>query len=105
MSTLNIFDEPSDTPVTDSTDPRPMSDYQRSEIRSLFQRLDVTTAGEQFQLVRDLIGVQLTSVTQLTAADAQRLLSRLTVRVTASARTPTGNAWADRDGDTWIDKL
>lgn len=105
MSTLSIFDEPTE-PQREVTDPpKQMYQSQRTEIRQLFGELGVTGAREQFTLVEETIGVRLNSVADLSAADAQRLIPRLQSRVQASARRNTGNSWDDRDEDTWIDKL
>lgn len=104
MSTLSLFDEPADDQGP-ATGERPMYDSQRSEIRDLFGRLGLTTAREQFALVEELIGVRLATVTDLTREDAQRLLPRLHSRVQTSRRPTTGDSWADREEDTWIDRL
>ncbi|MGF3052882.1 DUF1156 domain-containing protein [Microbacterium sp. YY-03] len=36
---------------------------------------------------------------------ANRLIAMLPQRIAQSQRTRSGNSWADRDEDTWIDKL
>lgn len=104
MSTLSLFDEPSDDQRA-ATRELPMYDSQRSEIRGLLGGLGLTTAREQFALVEELIGVRLSAVTDLNREDAQRLLSLLRSRVHTNPRSTTGNSWSDRDEDTWIDKL
>ncbi|REJ08751.1 hypothetical protein DY023_00220 [Microbacterium bovistercoris] len=104
MSTLSLFDEPADDQVPTMRE-LPMYDSQRREIRELFAALGLTTAPEQFAVVEELISVRLRAVTDLNREDARRLLSRLQSRVQTSRRASTGDSWADRDEDTWIDKL
>lgn len=105
MSTLSLFDEPNNGEGTVPEPLKPMYDSQRAEIRSQFTQLGLATARSQFELVEELIGIRLKSVTELTAADAQQLILRLRGRVSLLSRSSTGNSWADRDEDTWIDKL
>ncbi|WP_298863521.1 hypothetical protein [uncultured Microbacterium sp.] len=104
MSTLNLFDDPEDSASIPSK-PQPMHEAQRNEIRGLFATLGLSTAREQFHLVEELIGVRLKAVAELTMSDAQRLILRLRGRAAIHGRSNTGNSWADRDEDTWIDRL
>lgn len=104
MSTLSIFDEPDDACVR-PTPPPSMYESQRAEIRNLFAELGMVTAREQFMLVEELIGVRLNAVIDLKAHDAQRLIPILRSRTQTTSRPKTGDSWADRDEDTWIDKL
>ncbi|MEI3848049.1 MULTISPECIES: hypothetical protein [unclassified Microbacterium] len=100
---LSAFD------ATDSaapeTQPLLMTPNQRAQIRSLFAKLDITAADRQFVTTAELTGVRITSVGQLEAVTAQRLIEGLARRVANAARTNTGNSWDDRDEDTWIDRL
>lgn len=100
---LDLFSEPESERMPAAA--APMSELQRSDIRALFTSLGTSTASEQFAVVDELIGVRLTSVAGLTATDASRLVQRLRARVQSQSRTSTGNSWADRDEDTWIDRL
>lgn len=101
---LSLFDdepaseEPGNVPVM-------MSDLQRSEIRSLFESLDIRTAREQFDLVAEITGTRITSVGELDGATAHRLINRLRSRVASLGRVSTGNSWDDRTDETWIDQL
>ncbi|TCJ20833.1 hypothetical protein E0W80_18680 [Microbacterium sp. PI-1] len=101
---LSLFD---DDPSTEDapTAPVMMSDLQRSEIRSLFESLEVRTAREQFELVAEVTGTRITSVGQLDGATAHRLIARLQSRIANQARVSTGSSWDDRTEDTWIDRL
>lgn len=83
----------------------PMTDEQRGDIRSLFGALGKATAREQFAMVEELIGTRITSVGDLTSSDAGKLVERLRRRVASKSRSTTGNSWADREEDTWIDRL
>lgn len=82
-----------------------MTDEQRSIIRNQFAQLGLRTAPEQFALVDELTGVRLSSVAELRAVQASLLIERLRGRVASAQRESTGNAWADREEDTWIDRL
>lgn len=83
----------------------PMTSVQRQMIRELFAQIGVTDAHGQFQLVADLTGVRITSVGDLEVAAANVLIRQLKGRVANMSRANTGDAWADREEDTWIDRL
>ena len=97
------FDAPA--PQDDSPAPMPLSPNQRQMIRGLFAELGVTGARAQFDMVAELTGVRIASVAELEAGTANVLLQMLRGRVARAGRSNTGNAWADRDEDTWIDRL
>ena len=78
---------------------------QRETIRDLFAKIGVTSAREQFDMVAELTGVQITSVAQLEVGGANLLIHMLRGRASRAHRVNTGNSWADRDEDTWIDRL
>lgn len=82
-----------------------MSETTRAQVRRAFERLGVTTAREQFVVVAELTGQRITSAAELTQKHAQLLLVRLTRRAESLGTRSTGNAWADREEDTWIDKM
>lgn len=94
-------------PVSDGAEPAPapMTTSQRQTIRDLFEKLGVADARSQFDVVAELIGVQITSVGQLEADKASLLIYMLNGRASRSHRVNTGNTWADREEDTWIDRL
>lgn len=85
--------------------PKPMTEAQRHVLRELFGSLGVTVAGKQFDLIEELTGQRIRSVGDMDERAAAGLIIRLRHQATAVARPNTGNAWADRDEDTWIDKL
>lgn len=82
-----------------------MTSRQRAAIREAFAELGIVRARDQFDLVKSLTRSRIRSPTELTAQQAQALLIQLQRRVEASRRPTSGNAWADREEVTWIDKL
>jgi len=78
---------------------------QRDALRKLFRELEVTTAREQFAVVEEVTGQRISSVAELLASSAQILIYQLPARIQSRGRVVTGNDWADREEDTWIDKL
>lgn len=92
---------PQNPPVADS----PMTPLQRQTIRDLFARLNVTDARKQFEIVEELTGTRIASVTQLTVSSANVLIRLLAGRAELTGQTRTGRSWDDRGEDTWIDRL
>ncbi|AMB59189.1 hypothetical protein [Microterricola viridarii] len=101
----SLFDDDPDIPDPDEARPRPMLESQRSQIRDAFGALGLTTAREQFALVEELTGVRLNRVTDLTENAARTLMYALKGRAQNAGRSNTGDSWADREEDTWIDRL
>jgi DNA polymerase-3 subunit epsilon len=99
-----LFGDENETPAAEPA----MSDATRARVRQSFAELGITTAREQFAMVAELTGQKVASVAEMTQKQALSLLLGLSRRI-ESARTSskqgTGNAWVDRDEDTWIDKL
>ncbi|WP_454117802.1 hypothetical protein [Microbacterium lacticum] len=85
--------------------PTPMTLQQREIIRQLFAQIGIVDARAQFEMVTDLTGVKISSVSEMEVATANTLIHHLSSRVVNSRRASTGNTWADRDEDTWIDRL
>lgn len=82
-----------------------MSEVQRATIRELFAQLGVGDAKSQFTIVGELTGTEIRSVNDMTATTAARLIDRLQSRIASAGQARTGNAWDDREEDTWIDRL
>ena len=97
------LDDPTGSPR--QATPAVMTDAQRSQIRDLFAKIGVTVAREQFDIVAELTGVRITAVGQLTSDNANTLIRMLSARAACAGRVHTGNSWADREEDTWIDRL
>ncbi|THG29283.1 hypothetical protein [Naasia lichenicola] len=85
--------------------PRAMSDSQRQVIRDAFARLGVSGARDQFDIVEEVTGHRIVSVNNMNERTAQALIIGLHRRLETAGRQRTGNAWADREEDTWIDRL
>ena len=103
--TDGLFDLDDTTGSPQQEAPALMTDAQRTQIRDLFARIGVTTAREQFDIVAELTGVRITAVGQLASENANTLIPMLSARAARAGRVNTGNAWADREEDTWIDRL
>ncbi|WP_413353916.1 hypothetical protein [Microbacterium sp. 1P06AB] len=82
-----------------------MSAEQRATIRALFEELGIAGAKSQFAIVGELTGTTIGSVSELTASSAARVINGLHSRIDAIGQSRTGNAWVDREEDTWIDRL
>lgn len=91
--------------LSNESGPKMMTASQRTVIRNAFGALGLATAGEQFDVVEEMTGVRIGAVSDLQQSTAQALIYRLESRVKSVGRKSTGNAWVDRDEETWIDKL
>lgn len=100
-----LFDLDDPAPRNDERAWTPISPTQREAVRELFAQLGVADARAQFDMVAELTGVHINSVIELEARTADVLLHMLRSRVARVGRADTGNAWADRDEETWIDRL
>ncbi|MDR6200884.1 hypothetical protein QE374_002793 [Microbacterium sp. SORGH_AS428] len=83
----------------------PMTALQRQTIRELFAQIGVVGARAQFDVVAELTGIRIVSVAELEVRPANVLIQMLRARAAQSGHVNTGNAWADREEDTWIDRL
>jgi hypothetical protein len=101
---LPLFAEESASPETTKTAAL-MTASQRRSLKELFGQLGLTTAREQFEVVEEVTGQRISAVAELLAANAQALIYQLPARIQSQKRIVTGNDWADREEDTWIDKL
>ena len=100
---LPIFDDETTKPQEQPVET--ITESQRIAIRGAFVQLGIVDARGQFEIVEELTGHRITAVAQLEARHAQTLIYRLGDRVKSAGRKNTGNAWDDREEDTWIDKL
>lgn len=82
-----------------------MTQSQRDTIRQLFGELRVSEAKAQFEVVAELTGARIGSVGELDERVAGTLIRMLPGKIERSRRVNTGNAWNDREEDTWIDRL
>jgi hypothetical protein len=102
--TLPLFPESPTSPNT-SEGLGLLTESQRMALRGFFEQLGLSTAKEQFAVVEEITGQRLSKVHELTERNAMMLIFQLPGRIRSSTRANTGNAWADREEDTWIDKL
>ena len=82
-----------------------ITDSQRTALRGLFEQLNVASARGQFDLVEEITGQRISRVQDLYSRNAMLLIFQLPERIKSMTRPNSGNAWADREEDTWIDKL
>lgn len=101
---LPLFGDDETPKPTNVEEPR-ITDSQRHVLRNLFGELGVTSAREQFDVVEEITGQRISSVSDLLASNAQILIYQLPARTRSKRRVVTGNDWADREKDTWIDNL
>lgn len=100
---LPIFDDQVTTLSPSS--PETVTASQRQALKSAFEKLGVRDARAQFRIVEELTGQRIEAVRELESRHAQTLIHRLADRVNSVGRINTGNAWDDREADTWIDNL
>lgn len=85
--------------------PAPARDEQVQEIRERFDTLPLLSSMDARQeFVETTVLRRVPSLRELTALEARRVIDRLK-STKQTQRTNSGNAWDDRDHDTWIDKL
>jgi hypothetical protein len=101
---LSLFDF-DDQPQSSGPTPEMITPEQRTRVRDAFARLGVTEARAQFEIVYELTAQRVRSPDELQARHAQALVERLADRLRTQNIQRTGNAWDDREDDTWIDKL
>ena len=102
---LPIFDDLPDEQTKPDKAEEKITESQRSVLRVSFSKLGVNDAPGQFALVKELTGQCIKTVQELEARNARILIFRLEEKVRSIGRKSTGNAWDDREEDTWIDKL
>ncbi|KQR86686.1 hypothetical protein [Microbacterium sp. Leaf179] len=100
-----LFDLDDAVPTEEQAVPMLMTALQRQMIRDLFAQIAVADARAQFEVVAELTGVRIASVAELEVGPANVLIKMLRGRAALLGQANTGNAWADREEDTWIDRL
>lgn len=102
----SLFDFDIDSPTVPSARTAgPMTASQREIIRGLFAQLAISDAKRQLEVVHELTGVRVSAVAEIDSRVANTLISMLPGRIDRTRRESTGDSWADREEDTWIDRL
>jgi hypothetical protein len=101
---LSLFgdDEP-DEPVQPIRSEAPIADWQVELLRKTLTAHGLTTMAERQEAIEAAAERPVESLRALTHAEALRVLSRLGPPPTQ--RSGSTSAWANRDDDTWIDRL
>lgn len=99
-----LFDLPEgrQQPVVQS-EPK-ITERQVAKIRSAFEAVGITSMEDRQELVQSCVIRSVTSIRDVYAHEARRILKRIEERRAGPQRI-TGSAWDDRDEPTWIDKL
>lgn len=83
----------------------PAGEWQVDLVRKALDRHGLSDQTDRKAAVEQHAGRPLTSLRDLTADEAMRVLSALGAASGAARGAPTASAWDDRDEDTWIDRL
>jgi hypothetical protein len=101
---LSLFgDEPLQEPVQPVPSNAPIADWLVNDIRAALDARGLTTMTERQQAIESAVERPVESLRSLTRAEALQVLTVLS-SVSAAQPSPT-SAWADRNEDTWIDRL
>jgi len=80
-----------------------VADWQVSQLRSALDATGLTAMEDRQALVVELLGRSVSSLRDLTSAEARQLAEGFAAR--KNAGTQRGSSWDDREEDTWIDRL
>ena len=95
-------DEPADAPLPAPKEP-PITDWQVDLLRNALDARALTAMNDRKRAIETAAERPVESLRSLTHDEALRVLSKL--GQTPATKSPTGSAWDERDGDTWIDRL
>lgn len=82
----------------------PIRPEQVQQIRGAFEEAGLSGQEERKLLINSVIIREVASLRELRAVEVRRVLAAIEQR-SAAKPTSKGSAWADREEDTWIDKL
>lgn len=99
----SLFDVPGEE-VPEVRQEMPIRPEQVQEIRKAFDKAGILGQKERKELVNSVVVRGVTSLRELRAVEARRILTSIERR-TGGDPKPKGSAWDDREEDTWIDKL
>lgn len=94
-------DLPRDSGITD----KPIDDDQVSAIRAAFSAAGVHDQERRRQITQSCVVRPLSTLRELTAAEAHRVLKRINEAKAPKPRPAGASDWDLREEDTWIDKL
>lgn len=77
--------------------------WQVSALRTALDEAGAVTMKQRRELVEELAGRPVAALRDLSIIEARAVSEGLAAR--KKSRDGTRDAWADRDGDTWIDRL
>lgn len=83
----------------------PITDAQVAEIRAAFNDAGINEQDERKSVIEACMVRPVTSLRDLYATDAQRLLNLLRQRKENRPKVMGGSAWDNREEETWIDRL
>lgn len=84
---------------------QPIREDQVAAIREAFTLAGIDTQERRQQVAQSCVVRPLTSLRDLTAAEAHRLLKRMKENAAAKPRSANASDWDLRDEETWIDKM
>lgn len=101
---LSLFDDelPIPEPVAESKAPL-ASDWQIDLLRKALDVRGLISMAERQAVIEAAAGREVPSLRALTQEEALSILNRLGQETPKGSST--GSAWADRQEDTWIDRL
>lgn len=102
-----LFDiEPDEEPAQSTTPAhQPIRDDQVAAIREAFTSAGIQSQDRRQEIAQSCVVRPLTSLRELSAAEAHRVLRRLKDNSSAQPRAAGASDWDLREEDTWIDKL
>ncbi|GAB3572571.1 hypothetical protein GCM10027405_39520 [Arthrobacter alkaliphilus] len=83
----------------------PITDEQIAQIRAAFVDASINEQHERKSVIESCVVRPVTSLRDLYAADAHRVLSLIRQRKEARPKVEGGSAWDNREEETWIDRL
>jgi hypothetical protein len=83
----------------------PITDGQIAQIREAFADAGIHEQNERKAVIESCVVRGVSSLRDLYATEAYRVLNLLRQRKDARPKTVGGSAWDNREEDTWIDKL
>ncbi|MDN4612317.1 hypothetical protein [Arthrobacter burdickii] len=94
---------------TDNPEPAPLAtpirDEQVDAIREAFAKASINDQDRRKEIVESAALREVTSLRELQAHEARRVLQRISESAATTSRSAGGSDWDLREEDTWIDKL